>query len=90
MPKAAENKKKSQQNPPKDPLGHLIPFYTKERGARLPCVGFKNRSTSQGNEDRSKPSPRFTFNSIHMKSRADNLNATIQKKVLVLAMSRSE
>ena len=31
MPKVAENKKKSQQNPPKDPLEHQIWFYTKER-----------------------------------------------------------
>ena len=42
MPKAAKNKKKSQQNPPKDPLGHHIWFKTIEKGAGLPCVSFKN------------------------------------------------
>ena len=72
MPKAAKNKK-SQENPPNDLLGHQIQFYTKKRGAGFPCVGFKNRSTGQGNEDRSKSSPRFTSNGIHKKSGADNL-----------------
>ena len=41
MPKATE-KKKSQQNPPKDPLGNKIWFINKDEGAGLPYVGFKN------------------------------------------------
>ena len=65
--------KKSQQKPSKDPLRHQIRFYTKEWGARLPCVGFKNRSTGRGSEDRSEPSPRFASKGIHTKSGADNL-----------------
>ena len=73
MPKPAENKKNLNKNPPKDPLGNHIQFYTKERGVGLPCVGFKNRSTGQGNEDRSEPSPTFSSNSIHTKSIVDNL-----------------
>ena len=50
MPKVAKNKK-SQQNPPKDPLGHQIGFYTKKSGAGLPRVDFKNRCTGWGSED---------------------------------------
>ena len=37
----AKKKRKTQQNPPKDPLGHQIRFMNKEEGAGLPCVGFK-------------------------------------------------
>ena len=51
MPKAAENEKDLNKNQSKDPLGHQIRFYTKERGAELPCVGFKNRSTGRGSKD---------------------------------------
>ena len=47
MPKATKNKKKSQQNPPKDPLGHQIWYKTKENGAGLPCAGLKTQSTSR-------------------------------------------
>ena len=63
MPKAV--KKKNQQKPSKDPLGHQIWFKTKEEGAGLPCVSFKNQSTSWGSEDRREPSFRFAFNGIH-------------------------
>ena len=71
MPKAV--KKKLIKNPPKDPLEHKIRFKSKEKGVGLPCVDFKNRSTGRGNEDRSKPSPRFTSNNIHTKTRPKNL-----------------
>ena len=70
MPKATEKQKKISTKPS---LGHQIQFYTKDRGARLPCVSFKNRSTSRGSEDQSEPSPMFASNGIHMKSRAENL-----------------
>ena len=73
MPKAAENKKKSEQNPPKDPLGHQIQLKTIVKGAGLPYISFKNRSTGRSSVDRSEPSLRFTSNNIHMKSGADNL-----------------
>ena len=73
MPKAVENKKKSQPKPPKDPLGHQIWFKTKDEGEGLPCVGFKNRSTSQGSEDQSELSPRFASNDIHTTMRLENL-----------------
>ena len=69
----SNGKKKSQQNPPNDPLRHQIRFKTIEKGMGLPCVGFKNRSTGRGSEDQSEPSPRFASNGIHMKDGADNL-----------------
>ena len=71
MPKAVENKKIINKNLSKDPLGHQIWFYTKERGAGLPCFGFKNRSTGRGSEDQSEPSPKFSSNDIHTKSGVD-------------------
>ena len=40
---------------------------------RLPCVGFKNRSTGRDNEDRSEPSPRLASKCIAMKTRPKNL-----------------
>ena len=60
MQKAVENKKNLKT--PKDHLGHQIWFKTKEKGARLTCVDFKNRSIGQGNEDQSEPSHRFSSN----------------------------
>ena len=51
MPKVVENKKNLNKNPPKDPLGHKIWFKTINKGTGLPIVSFKNRSTSQGNEN---------------------------------------
>ena len=39
--KSNGRQKKSQQNPPKDPLGHQIRFKTIEKGMGLSCVGFK-------------------------------------------------
>ena len=80
---SGKQKKILKKNSSKDPLGHQIWFYTKERGAGLPCVGFKNRSTSRGNEDQSKPSPRFACNGIHTKSGADNLQGNSFGKGLV-------
>ena len=71
--KSSEKQKKTQQNLPKDPLGHQIRFKTIEKGVGLPCVDFKNRSTGQGSEDRSEPSFMFASNGIHTKSIVDNL-----------------
>ena len=73
MPKVAENKKKSQQNPSKDPLGHQIRFYIQEGGCRITLCRFQNRSTSRGSLDQSEPSPRLPSSGIHTKSGADNL-----------------
>ena len=81
MPKESKKKKKkTQQNPPNDPLGHQIQFKTKEEGAGLPYVSFKNLSIGRGSEDRSEPSPRFTSNNIHMKSGAENLQGNSLKR----------
>ena len=72
MPKAAKIKKISTK-PSQGSLRESNPVKTIEKGARLPSVSFKNRSTGRGNEDRSKPCTKFTSNGIHTKSGVDNL-----------------
>ena len=69
-----QRKKKTQQKRMQGPLwGIKSDSILKKRGAGLPCVDFKNRSTGKVSLDRSEPSPRFASNGIHMKSGADNL-----------------
>ena len=42
----------------------------------LPCVDFKNRTTSRGSKDRSEQSPRFASNGIHMKTTSKRQNGS--------------
>ena len=74
MPKAANDKKK--KNSTKHSQGSLRAsnsVLNQREGVGLHCIGFKNRFTGRGSEDRSKPSSRFAFKIIHTKSGADNL-----------------
>ena len=70
---SGKQKKNPNKNTSKDPLKHQIRFYNKEKGVRLPYVGFKTELVVEAALDRSEPSPRFAFNGIHTKSEADNL-----------------
>ena len=69
----AENIKNFHQKPSQGSLGASNLVQDQREGVGLPCVGFKNRSTSRGSKDRSEPSLRFSSNGIHMKMRPENL-----------------
>ena len=71
MPKVAEKKILTKPSQGSLRASNLVLY--QRGGARLPSVGFKTRSTCQGNKDLREPSPRFASNGIHMKSAAENL-----------------
>ena len=89
MPKAVENNKKSQQNPPKDPLWHQIRFKTIEKGAGLPCLSFKNRLVESTKTEVNKilGSPLMVST---RRVESTTSKATVLEEFLVLAKSRSE
>ena len=68
-----ENLKKNSLKTLQGPLKHQSRIKPKRRVPDFTLCRFKNRFNGQGRKDRSEPSPRFASNSIHTKSRANNL-----------------
>ena len=83
--KSNGKQKKSQQNPPKDPLGHQIRFKTIEKGAGLPCVGLKNRSIDRGTKTEANKVLRSPLTVSTRIVEPTTSKATVSKEVPVLA-----
>ena len=88
--KSNEKQKKSQQNPPKDPLVHQIRFKTKEEGVGLPCVDFKNDLLVGAVKTKVNHVLGLPLTISTRRVEPTNSKATVLEEVSVLAKSRSE
>ena len=88
--KQRKTKKKISIKPIHGHLRHQIRFYNKEMVVGLPCVNFKNRSTSQEEKTEANQVLGLALTVSTRKVDLITSKAMVSEKVLVLAKSRSE